>query len=93
MTTNFGSRNSQDEQDFTYLEPGRWVTFITQAVAAGITSVVTIVITAVVIILLLLGGLWLAYAYLPTNVFTIILAVLIADISLGIVLRSVLRRR
>lgn len=93
MTTNFESRNPRDQQDFYYVVPGRWATSVAQAVAARITSVVTLTITAVVTILVLLGGLWLAYTYLPANVFTIVLAVLIADISLGIVLRIVLRRR
>ncbi len=50
-------------------------------------------ITVVVTILVLLGGLWLAYTYLPMSVFYIILAVLVVDMVLGIALRAFLSRR
>lgn len=93
MTTNTEARKPQDQREFTYYVPGRWVTLITHAVVGGITRVLTVAITIVVTILVLLGGLWLAYVYLPVNVFYIILAVLIADIALDIVLRSVLSRK
>jgi hypothetical protein len=93
MTTKFESRKTQNQRTSTYYFPGRWVTLIAQAVAIGITNVVSIAITVMVIFLLLFGSLWLAYTYLPTSIFYIILAVLIADIALGIVMRSVLSRR
>ncbi|NIS83400.1 MAG: hypothetical protein GTO14_25115, partial [Anaerolineales bacterium] len=70
-----------------------WVTQIIQAVTAGITGVLTAGITVVVTILVLLGGLWLAYTYLPMSVFYIILAVLVVDMVLGIALRAFLSRR
>jgi len=92
MTTNTGSKSNRDRREFYYV-PGSWVSYITQAVTEGITGVLTIAITVVVTILVLLGGLWLAYVYLPENVFYIILAVLIADVALGIVLRAVLSRK
>ena len=93
MTTNYKARRPDDQREFTYNFSSRWVTHITQAIIVGVTSVLTSAITVVVTILLLLGGLWLAYVILPINVFYIILAVLIADIALGIVLRSVFSRR
>jgi hypothetical protein len=93
MTTNSSNKANADRKVSTFNVSGRWMKYITQAVAAGITSVVSSTITAFMIILVLLGGLWLAYTYLPQNVFLIILAVLFADIMLGIVLRSLFLRR
>jgi hypothetical protein len=47
----------------------------------------------IVTVLVILGGLYLAYVYLPLNIFYIILAVLVADIALGILFRAVFSRR
>lgn len=93
MTTNHGTEKPGDRWQFTYDIPRRWVNHITYAVSGAITSVVAIAVTAVTIILVVLGGLWLAYAYLPTHVFYIILAVLVVDMVLGLLLRVVLSRR
>lgn len=91
---NFSDANNQkDPWDKTYYVPGRWAVYITQAIAGGITSLLTAAVAVVVTILVILGGLWLAYVYLPANVFYIILAILMADIALGIVLRAVYKRR
>ena len=86
-------RNQKDEWNDGYYVPGGWVAFIVEAVTAGITNVVTLALIVVVSILVVLGGLWLAYVYLPASVFTLILAVLLADIALGIVVRAVAKRR
>ncbi len=93
MTTNQGTEKPEDKWQFTYDIPKGWVSYITYAVSGAITSVVAVVITAIVIILVLLGGLWLAYTYLPAQVFYIILAVLVADVVLGFVLRKALSRK
>lgn len=87
------TRKRENQREYTYYFPDRWVTYVTQAVAEGITKIVAAAITVVVTILVILGGLWLAYVYLPLNIFYIILAVLIADIAIGIVLRVVFLRR
>lgn len=93
MNTNFKTGKQGKDSQYTYYIPGRWVTIITQAVTRGITNIVVATITLVVTILVLLGGLWLAYTYLPVNIFYIIFAVLIIDIAVGIILRAVFLRR
>lgn len=87
MTTNSDARGSKDEQETIYSFSERLVIFITLMVFAGITGILAGLITVIVTVVVLLGGLWLAYTYLPLNVFYIIIAVLIADITLGVVLR------
>jgi hypothetical protein len=69
------------------------VNYITYAVSGAITNVVVAAVTVVAIVFVLLAGLWLAYTYLPLHVFHIVLAVLVADIMLGIVLRALRNRR
>lgn len=93
MKTYIETRKRENQREYTNYFPDRWVTYVTQAVAEGITKIVAAAITVVVTILVILGGLWLAYVYLPLNIFYIILAVLIADIAIGIVLRVVFLRR
>lgn len=87
------ARNQKDEWNDGYYVLGGWVAYITQAVIAGVTNVVALAITVVVSILVVLVGLWLAYVYLPANVFAIILVVLLADIALGIAVRVAVKRR
>ncbi len=93
MTTNNGTRKSNSSWEFGYNSTNRWVNYITYAVSGAVTTVVAAVVTVVTIVFVLLAGLWLAYTYLPSNVFHIVLAVLAADILLGIVLRAFLKRR
>lgn len=93
MNTNFESGKHESQREYTYYVPGRWFTYITQAVTAGITNIVTLAITVVVAILVILGGLTLAYFYLPTTVFNVIMLVVVADILLGFVVRVVLNRK
>ncbi|MFQ5922679.1 MAG: hypothetical protein ACE5M4_07520 [Anaerolineales bacterium] len=93
MTTNNGTRKSNSSWEFGYNSTNRWVNYITHAVSGAITIVVAAVLTVITIVFVVLAGLWLAYTYLPLNVFTIIVAVLIADIVLGIVLRAFLKRK
>ena len=93
MNTNFKKGKQGKGSRYTYFIPGGWVTIITQAVTEGITNIVAAAVTMVVTILVLLGGLWLAYIYLPVNILYIILAVFIIDIVVGIVLRTVFIHR
>lgn len=93
MNTKFNTGKQGKESKYTYYIPGSWVEIIAQAVTGSVTYIVSAAITVVVSILVLLGGLWLAYTYLPENIFYIILAVLIIDIAVGIVLRAVFFRR
>lgn len=93
MNTKFEPGNARYERTIPPYFPDRWATFLTQVIAGWITIIVTAAITLVVIFLVLAGGLWLAYTYLPANIFAIILAVLIVDILLGIALRFFLSRR
>jgi hypothetical protein len=69
------------------------VSAITYAISGAVTSAVAAVITAITIVVVLLGGLWLAYTYLPLSVFTIIAAVLAADILLGFAVRAYVKRK
>lgn len=85
--------DSRDQDEFVRFIPGRWAREVTLLVTAWITSVVSVAISAVVTIVVLLGGLWLAYVYLPINVFYILIAVLMVDIALGILLRYVFARK
>ena len=89
MTADSKSRRPKDKRERDYTISNGWVANIIQAVTAAVTGVLTVVVAIVVTIMVLLGGLWLAYVYLPLNIFYIILAVLLADIVLGIVIRSV----
>jgi hypothetical protein len=93
MTMKNESKTLNDRRVFAYDIPSGWVTYITHAVTGVITSIVAAVITTIAAILVLAGGLWLAYTYLPMRVFHIILAVLGVDLVLGIVLRAVLSHR
>ncbi len=93
MTTNNRTQKSNSPREFTYNSTNRWVNYITYAVSGAITNVVIAAVTAVAIFLVPLVGLWLVYTYLPLHVFYIVLAVLLADIVLGIVLRALLNRR
>jgi len=81
MKTDFESRKRGNQGDNTTNYLGGWIIYITQA------------LTVVISILVILGGLILAYYYLPTTVFNIILVVLVADILIGISARIVHNRR
>lgn len=94
MKNNFDTRKHGRERKINYIYlSSQWVAFIIQAIVGGITNIVVAAVTVVVTILVIVGGLWLAYIYLPPNTFYIILAVLIVDIALGIILRAVFLRR
>jgi len=93
MKTNFESRKRGNQGDNTTNYLGGGIIYITQALTAGITNAVTLALTVVISILVILGGLILAYYYLPTTVFNIILVVLVADILIGISARIVHNRR
>jgi hypothetical protein len=89
----FETRKQGADRKFTYFSsPNHLATNIAETIIGGITNIVAAAVTVVVTLLILLGGLWLAYLHLPGNIFYIILAVLIADIALGIVLRAVFLR-
>ncbi len=89
MTSEFGNKNPQNGGEFHYYVPSNLVAQIT----ADVTSVVTVAISLVTTILILAGGVWLLYTYVPTEIFNIIMAVLLVDILLGITLRYLVLRR
>lgn len=94
MKENFETRKQgTDRKHSYYLFSGLLATYIAKEIVGRITNVVAAAVTVVVTLLILLGGMWLAYLHLPGNIFYIILAVLIADIALGIILRAVFLRR
>lgn len=93
MKTNFGKFTNEDLKNGEFYIPGGWAATLIQAVAAGVTGVITGIITIIATVVLIIAGLWLAYLYLPLNVFTIILVVIVADIALGMILRAILKRR
>lgn len=93
MKTHFEPNNSEDFWGSTYYIPGRWAAYVTHLIAVSITSFIAAIITLIVAFVVIFGGLWLAYLYLPVNIFTIILAVLAVDITLGIVVRALIKRR
>ena len=92
MKTNFKGSKKENQNEFTFFIPGQWVTYITRVITEGVTYILVTAITVLVTILVLIGGLWLAYVYLPVNIFHIILAVIIVDIALGVVLRTIFLR-
>jgi hypothetical protein len=85
--------NTEDLKNGDFYIPGGWVASLIQAITAGVTGVITGTITIIAAVMLFIGGLWLAYLYLPVNVFTIILVVIVADIALGVILRALLKYR
>jgi len=93
MATDERAQESNRNWRFTYGVTDRWVNAFTYAITGAVTTVVATAITAITIVVVVLGGLWLAYTYLPLNVFTIIAVVLAADILIGIGLRAYLKRR
>lgn len=93
MTTNAGTDKSHEGKEVVTILGDRWIRYVVGAISAGVTSAVTAVITVITITAVLIGGLWLAYTYLPLNVFHIILAVLLVDILAGILLRALFARR
>ena len=79
-----------------YDDSAGWVAQITRILTMEITWIVTLAISFVVTLLVLAGGVWLMSTYLPANIFTIIMGVILLDILLGIVVRFVVlhyRRR
>lgn len=93
MTTNNSTREPNKARRVTYVFTDRWVNALTYAISGAVTYAVAAVITAITIVLVVLGGLWLAYTYLPLNVFILIAAVLVADILLGFAARIYMKRR
>ncbi len=90
MKINFEQREpGTDRKHSYYFFHSLLATNLAQEIAGGITNIVATGVTMVVTFIVLLGGLWLAYTYLPENIFYIVLAVLIADAALGIILRVV----
>jgi hypothetical protein len=71
----------------------RWATRLTIDAWVAISRVLTAVFIVLVTFVVVVGGLWLIYTYLPAHVSYIVLAVLVVDLLLGIALRAVLTRR
>lgn len=93
MTTNRTTPETKKARKYSYSFTDRWVSAFIYAMSGAITSALAAAITAITIVLVVLGGLWLAYTYLPLNVFILIAAVLAADILLGFAARIYVRRR
>ena len=91
MNTTNSNENSRGGRDiYTYLST-RWLFEVVEALTVGISNFLTVVISVVVTLLSVIGGLWLAYRYLPGKTFNLIALVVAADVLLGLVLRSVFR--
>ena len=80
-----------DELRFFSLD--RLILETTNAVIIAITRFLTMAITFAAAVVVVIGGLWLAHAYLPSTVFRVIFAVVLADVLVGITLRFFLSRR
>lgn len=93
MTTNDRTQGPNKSWRLIYAVSDRWVSDFVDAISHVITSGVAVAITAFTIVFVVLGGLWLAYTYLPLNAFTIIAVVLGADILIGIAVRAYVKRR
>jgi hypothetical protein len=93
MVNNTGTNEPRGQRRYFTVMTDRLISYITRAITMGVTSAVTVVITVTTIAVVLIGGLWLAYTYLPLNVFYIILAILLVDILAGVLLRAVITRR
>lgn len=93
MKDNFERRPVTDKQHSHYFFLPFLAAYTAQKISGIITNIVAVTVTVVVTILVLLGGLWLVMIYLPVNIVNILIAVIIADITLGIVLRATLLSR
>lgn len=76
----------------TYQNGEGWLLEIAMAISSRITWGLTAVITVITTIFVIAALGWFAYVYLPLNVFRIVLAIVAADILLGIAVRAYLRR-
>lgn len=92
---NKNNETREPRRRWTSVHVGRdhWLSLIAYAVTVAVTAAAASAVTAVTVVLVLAAGLWLAYLYLPGNVFSAVLAVLVADVSLGIVIRATRKRK
>jgi biotin transporter BioY len=93
MKDEYGQERSQNKREFYYYIPSSWVAQFARTLTKEITRVVTVAVTLVTTILILIVGGWLLYTYLPATTFNIIIAVILADILLGIMVRFIMHRR
>jgi hypothetical protein len=93
MTKEFKKDQPHEGYSFNDYYSARWVSHIIYAITAVITKGVAFAITVIVSLIVLVGGFWLAYTYLPTKFFNIIALVVFADILLGVAVRFVHTRR
>ena len=93
MNAKYDGDQGKRGEELRFFSLDRLILEITNAVVIAITMFVTMGITIAVSILVVFGGLWLAYVYLPENVFRLIFLVVLVDILVGITLRFILSRR
>lgn len=87
MKSQFENENRYEQQNMYF---AGWVT---RGISLIITYMVSGVIAVLVTIVVIVGGLWLAYVYLPLSIFQVILAVLLIDFLGGLALRYFFKRR
>ena len=87
MNNEFEARRMQDEQPIDDT-----VSRVTNAIVTLITAPLVVIITVLVSVLVLIGGAWLLYALLPTNVFLIVAAVVLATTIVPYIVLYIYRR-
>lgn len=93
MTDKFKNERFQSKQEYYSYIPPQWVAQITSAITDEVIRAVIVTVSVVTAILILAGGVWLLNTFVPPKIFNIILAVILADILLGISLRYLVVRR
>ena len=88
MNNEFEARRPQDEQPIDDT-----VSQVTKAIVMLITVPLVMVITVLVSALVLIGGAWLLYALLPTNVFLIVAGVVLATTIIPYIVLFIYRHR
>ena len=88
MNNEFEARRLKDEQ---FIDDT--VSRATAAIAMLITVPLVMIITVLVTILVLIGGAWLLYALLPSNVFLIVAGVVLATTIVPYIVLFIYRRR